>query len=347
MLAGDELIEIWFEKHDDIVLVWRNNHGILIEFVQVKHENKASRWSAHSLTERDKSKKGNGLGTSLLEKSLNNSRCAEETVFRIVTSYDVDSDLEVLKLQRNDPRRAKSKSVLAALGKKFLSKLGDIKSEDGTTITQWTERCYWDKRPDTVSSIRAENLLRLEEIARAKKRHVSSDHRDEIYQSLLALVSYASSVDLDAHPRAEKITKADLEEWWLQKATMFATPAPHTQKMILKMEAAQIPPETISDAQELRRMYLSKRLNRDYISAPIYEDVEAEVTAVLNSARSKLDSGDVTDTGMQFHSRCLERLKELSHKPLFVKYGITEPYLQGNMYDRTNRCVHRFLRAQP
>jgi len=143
-----------------------------VEFVQVKHENRSSRWSVSALTEREKKKvmrNGNmisesAVGTSILEKSLNNSRCRQETCFRIVTSVEVADELKPLRLNRDDTERSLDK--ITALIDAIKSKLGDISSEDGTTIAEWTERCFWDKRPESNEGIELQNRFRLEVVAK-------------------------------------------------------------------------------------------------------------------------------------------------------------------------------------
>jgi len=357
MIEREDLIEVWFETHDDIMLIWQKENGaIKVEFVQVKHEDRQSRWSVAALTARDKKLVGDEsdgvdkqpkLGTSLLEKSLNNSRCKEETCFRIVTSFDVDSVLEVLKLERLSAKRVANKANLTSLSQKIKERLGEVSAPDGTVIEEWTERCYWDKRPETVELIQLENLYRLERIAKDRKQVVYSDHRDELYKRLLALVSAAALAVFDSNPNAKRITRREMIRWWEEKVREINESGPSTKTMIHKMERAGIPSDVVLSAEEIRMAYLAKRLDFDYVSGSSFKNAEKEITSILQLEVSKLDSGEISDNGREFHTRCLKKLGELAERSEYKKNSITLPFLQGYMYERANRCVHRFDRAQP
>ncbi len=81
----------------------------------------------------------------------------------------------------------------------------------------------------------------------------------------------------------------------------------------------------------------------DYTQLSKYTRIEYEVATALQYELAKLDSGHITDNGLQFHTRCLEKL----HETFQNIQSIPESFLVGYMYERTNRCVHRFDRARP
>lgn len=355
MVELDELLQVWFETHDDITLIWANaNNTIKVEFVQVKHVDRSSRWSVAALTAREKETIGKEkdtklpkVGTSLLEKSLNNSRCLEETSFRIVTSVDVDQDLTVLTLVREGHQRKLNLAESNALATRIIARLGAISSPDGTTIEEWTDRCFWDKRPETNELIELQNRFRLEAIAKQLRQVLYSDQRDELYQRLLALVSRAAVAKFDTEPEAKKILQDQMRRWLDEKLLEVRQSGAGAQTLQGKMRRAGIPVDVIGTAVDLRVAYLTKRLDHDYVSSSSFKDAEQEVTSTLQHELALLDSGEFSDNGIEFHARCLKELKRLSQTPTFIRDSVTLPFLQGYMYERTNRCVHRYDRAQP
>ncbi len=179
MLEGTDLSEVWFEKHDDIALLWNKDGNKAVEFVQVKFEDRPSRWSPSALTQRDTKNGQPVIGTSLLEKSLSHSRCKEKTHFRIVTRTDVNVDLSVLKDQLGCKERSINQNKINYLIEEIIQILGVVSSH-GVTIQDWVNCCFWDKRPDSTESISNGNRLRLERIARERNHYLASDQRDEI-----------------------------------------------------------------------------------------------------------------------------------------------------------------------
>jgi Cap4 dsDNA endonuclease len=354
MVELNDLLEVWFETHDDIMLIWQESGDtIKVEFVQVKHENRSSRWSVSALTEREKKRVKQGdkmvsesvVGTSILEKSLNNSRCKQKTCFRIVTSIDVADDLRLLRLTRE--HRDRDLANITALIDAIKSKLGDISSTDGTTIAQWTERCFWDKRPDSNAGIGLENRFRLEVIAKKLKYRLYPDHRDELYQRLLALVSHAAVSKYSDAPDDKKIIQAQMRSWITSKLRELNESGPTAKTLQATMTAAGISQDLIQNADILRVAYLAKRLDHDYIRNLAFTEAESEVTSLLQYELARLDSGELSDNGIQFHSRCLNALKALSEKAEFIRDSITFAFLQGYMYERTSRGVHRFIKPRP
>lgn len=354
MIELNSLLQVWFETHDDIMLIWQESgDAIKVEFVQVKHENRSSRWSIAALTEREKKKvTQNGrlvseavVGSSILEKSLNNSGCKEDTCFRIVTSVDVDDDLKLLKLNREDSNRDIQKII--ALIDAIKSKLGDISSSDGTTLAQWTERCLWDKRPESTAGIGGENRFRLEVVAKTYRYRLYPDHRDELYQRLLAMVSQAAAAKYSEAPDNKRILQIQIRSWITSTLRELNESGPTAKTLQKTMEAAGLSQDVIQTAEDLRVGYLGKRLDHDYVRNNAFRDAENEVTSLLQYEVARLDSGELPDNGIQFHRRCLDRLKVLSERADFATNSITFAFLQGYMYERTSRGVHRFIRPRP
>jgi hypothetical protein len=106
------------------------------------------------------------------------------------------------------------------------------------------------------------------------------------------------------------------------------------------MEIARISSGLIETAQEQRRFYRIRTLNPSYMDLSKREELEMETQAELHNLKAKLDAGKLGDTGVEFHSRCLESLKQIQAKTENVPLSI----LQGYMYNLTDRCLHRFTR---
>ncbi|MFN8343468.1 MAG: dsDNA nuclease domain-containing protein [Spirosomataceae bacterium] len=179
MLLREDLEEVWFETHDDITLIWRTQSGVNVEFVQVKSNNLSSRWSVAQITYRDK-----GPGSSLLEKSLNQYRCKEVSTFRIVTSYDVHSDLEILK-QKPSARISTEKNVkvleelINKIKERFVTDI--VVPETSKGVDFWVNNCLWDKRPDDIIQLENHNKILSEKVFKGKRTNVVPEHRDELY----------------------------------------------------------------------------------------------------------------------------------------------------------------------
>jgi len=109
MLTDSALKEVWCENQDDATLIWEEGSDERVEFVQVKNNQLDALWSVSKLCEREtaqplssdpttktQSKKAKRIGSSILERSLGYDRCREACCFRIVTSWPINKDLQLL-----------------------------------------------------------------------------------------------------------------------------------------------------------------------------------------------------------------------------------------------------------
>jgi hypothetical protein len=102
--------------------------------------------------------------------------------------------------------------------------------------------------------------------------------------------------------------------------------------------------DEIEMAKEQRREYRRTVLQSGFLDVSDRAVIESEVQARLSRLKAQLDAGEFSDSGVQFHSRCLRELEALQgtigtrKKPLV---GL----LYGLMYEIMNRCQHRFMRA--
>lgn len=343
MIKNENLKQIWFETHDDITLIWTIGDSEYIEFVQVKSEDSPSRWSVSKITAR----KNGRNGTSIVEKSLGRYRCKEKVKFRIVTKIDVTIDLDILKYdieseERNDACEAEEK-IINSLKKS----LGNIKSPGGEDLNYWVKNCYWDKKPDSTESLSFSNKILLEAVLKETGRSLFPDQRDELYQKLLALVSEASSCDLNIKKEGYKLKRDDIIKWIEETIYKLQNPTIGTEGLENKMKIANILDDVIESAKNLRFKYLDERLNSDYIKPSDLSMLEAEIAAIMHIEKVKLDAGDIKFDGTQFHTHCLNRISNKLNDSIFIGKNMPISIGNGYMYELTNRCLHRFVRVEP
>lgn len=337
MIESEEIKEIWFEWHDDIVLFRNKNNHVVCELVQVKHEDLSSRYSIAKITERP-----NGKGSSLVEKSLNRSKGAEDKIFRILTSYDVTSNLHILKKCRYAQYRQDNVEEVNEVYSEIEQRLGDIESApDGTTLQEWVRKCLWDKRPKNIKDIRLRNQKRLYDVLK-NRTSIMYDQASEIYSKLVALVKECS---VDESDRDYAVTNSDIERWISEKITDMRAPREGSETLKGKLEDADLS-EIYNEALVHRQKYMEGKLSSKFSTTADYGDSTSKVTALLNRLRSKMDLGKINE-GRKFHARCVSELHDLFDEYEVVRETFDEDELQGCMYDSTNRCAHRFVRADP
>jgi Cap4 dsDNA endonuclease len=341
MLQDESLTEIWFETHDDLVLHWTRDGEYVVEFVQVKYGDSIS-WTPNKLTERSQG----AAGSSMLEKSLDSAKCHERTTFRIITSRDVSDELRVLKIPRGHLTRDRD-GHLAALKTQVNARLPGVASQNGTTSEQWLEACLWEKLEADDHAVSAINRHTMDSIAHDRNQLLFHDHRDELYQKLLALVRLASTTDLTIEPDTEKLSRSALISWWDNAIEGLTVVHPGSDKLLQKFAEARIADDFADDAKALQWGYLSKKLTRDFISRQTYAHAEQEVRSALSYEKAQLDAGLLEDNGARFHLRCMDVIRAIAARPEYKALGITDGLLRGYMYELTSRCPHRFRSVTP
>ena len=93
---------------------------------------------------------------------------------------------------------------------------------------------------------------------------------------------------------------------------------------------------------EQRKHYRKERLNPEYLSLLDMEKIEGEIAANLHQSLAELDASVINETGIQFHTRCLNLIKDL-HDLMSKNIQVPLYFFQGYMYDLTNRCLHRYV----
>ena len=345
LFDNQRLKQVWCENQDDLTLIWEGDDHDEVEFVQVKGDESDQLWSVARLCER-KRKDGQALiGTSILERSLVYDRCYEPCCFRIVTTRPVRNELRPLTYALGSQGRNFYQSDIDSLITMVGDKVGDFKSENENGHDYWISHAVW-KEIHSIESIKNDNLRKLTKLVEAEGEHFFSDQLDELYEKLLAKV-YNAALRWRDNAERKKFKKDDFVAWFRQELAKMAHPAiPGGGKLAReKMVRANLPPDVIATANDQRRRYREETLRPQYLKVRDMRLIEDEIAANLNVLRSQLDAGIITDSGVEFHARCLQRLCDLRDRlPISPSPPLT--IFQGCMYTIVDRCLHRFVRAE-
>lgn len=344
LLDNDRLKEVWCENQDDITLIWNNNGQDEVEFVQVKGSKLDQFWSIAKLCTREKRNDKYVIGSSILERSLANDRCSEATSFRIVTIRPVNNELRLLKYRINSQFRISSQNKIEELILSIGKRLGSFKSENNNGHDYWITHTVWEEI-HSPESLKNKNLSKLRNLVEAQSENLFTDQLEELHEKLLTKVHDAAIKRWRNNTEGKKIKKSDCAKWFadqLQKV-LYPIALGGGAKVRDKMARALIPQDTIDTAIDQKRRYRAQILKPQYLKSQDIRLTEGEVIATLQDLRSQLDSGSIPDTGIEFHSRCLQRLSKLQDQ-LPISPSPPLVFLQGFMYNIVDRCQHRFVR---
>ncbi|MBK8932236.1 MAG: DUF4297 domain-containing protein [Chloroflexi bacterium] len=99
MLVNNCLKEVWCETQDDITLIWQDNGSVeWVEFVQVKIYRLTISGRSPNCANRRRVLKIRIKTVHPFLKILAQDRCRERCQFRVITSLNVNNDLEILTL---------------------------------------------------------------------------------------------------------------------------------------------------------------------------------------------------------------------------------------------------------
>ncbi len=340
MLTTPTLKEIWLETHDDILLFWEDKEVISVEFVQVKAVDQPSRWSVPSIC-------GNGnTSDSIVKKLMDQDRCTEEVLFRIVSSYDVNQDLAVLKMAINSTERNAKANKEIQLSDAIKKKLGDYKSPNGKTISEWLKLCWWEKKADNPQDLVNSNKIALENVLISLGKPLFWDQRDEIYQKILKFCQDASTVDLSLKSDSYKIKRDEFSSWLSNAVvSLYTSSTTGAKKLEDKLgKAKNVPADYIPGAKQLRWNYLQKRLTNDFIQPSELSSLESVVLGELYKMKLSLDNDEIEEE--QFHKLCMKKLDEIKDSPAFKHKNIPDYIFSGYMYKLTSDCLHRFTKIE-
>jgi hypothetical protein len=343
MLQDMKLLEVWCESLDDITLIRCIEGQEQFEFVQVKSNEFGRFWSVAELCKRDKKGKSLVPGSSILEKSLAYERGAEPCCFRIVTSLPVKDELKILTLPLSSPHRSSPNDSFTKLCEQISERMPDCcKSPKGGDTSSWLSRTVWEVC-HSREALENANLLKLRKLGYSLGIFLAEDQWDELYKKIVRRVQDAGIAEWKVDPEAKKLKQGDFLSWIKDLATKAQHPGVggKGEQLREKMERAGVPSDSIEIAQEQRRSYRSHTLSPGYLDLSRHREIEMNTQAHLHQLMSQLDAGKLSDTGVEFHSRCLDLLSNVKSDTGEVSL----PFLQGYMYHLADRCVYRFTRA--
>jgi hypothetical protein len=344
MVSDKSLEEVWCETHDDITLIWHGEIGQEVEFVQVKNISLDAFWSVAKLCKREKTNENQGGdGTSLLEKSLAQDRCAEPCKFRIVTSLPTSAPLKTLTLPLTSPNRDISGEEFNRLINLVQKKINNLISPNNHDVIYWLKNAKW--QVESENEIITKNKVKLMSYIINKGIHLSIDVIETtIYPKILDKAQSSAVIPWEVDDKAKKIRREEFLDWLdnLLRNAQYPLSVGAGEKLREKMEKAKISNDYILTAQEERRQFRQERLNPKYLDLADLDLIEGEVLSELIGLRLRLDSDEFAE-GAPFLKVCQDKLRDLqvtlqakSKPPLF--------YLDGCMYDITDRCAHRYHR---
>lgn len=347
MLDNARIKEVRCESQDDITLVWEADSGEDVEFAQVKGNNLPHLWSIAELCKREKvsgDNKTSRTGSSIIEKSLQNDRFAEKSKFRIVTRLGVNTDLAILELPMNAPKRCAPNNGIDELCVELERKVVDFRSAKGNDHRYWAMNTLWQVEHST-EAVGMKNKMHLRLIIERNWDTLTTGQVDKVYLAILQVVQQAALIRWGLDQDAKKIRR---ETFFAQLKQMVeeirhGPITPIAKKMEEKMINARIAREFIVKAHDMREHYRRELLTPQYTEGRVYRGAEMEIYAILQELLSKLDAGTLSLSGAEFHNICLEKLGELretfssGQKPALA-------FIQGCMYYVTGRCAHRFLK---
>lgn len=345
MLVQPSLKEVWCETYDDVVLVWSENGGDVIEFVQVKSDKPDQLWTPSLLCQREKKKDEFGKsGTSIPERSLARDCCAERTCFRLVTAWEISNELRILKLARDHTDRSVTCSAFRALSAEIKSKIGDYRSAKGDGCDSWLERMLW--QVESQDPLESTNCLKLLKALNQIGISIQVEAISGIYAALLTLVKDAAQRP-DSEREKKYLKAARVQDFLRDSINPFPNFGP-SKTLEAKLEAAGLPSTESATAQELRRAYLKAVRTQSYLQTDGHPAYASSILYQLLRLRAAHDSGAITPMdGVRFHELCLSQVEETMRASLGSNDSTPISLSAGCMYDITARCQHRFTRLAP
>lgn len=337
MLERSELEEVWCEAHDDITLLWSRD-APEVEFVQVKSEISDQLWSLSRVCKRD----GSRVGTSVYEKSLANDReMIEHRSFRLVLAQGVVRPLRRFHAPEQAPDADRDLSTLGRVLGKW--PLAGVRSPAGNGADYWLARLRIDV--GELIAVQNQNRVRLYGHALGTGAFLMPDQLDQCYLRLVGLAADAATRRRSVS-EPERLTRTQVIAFVedLYETIDVGSRRSPAAKLREKLHEAGLPEGDIIGAEDLRKRYRLQSLDRAFLDLrPAARDVPDDVRARLNELRSELYSASSPETGIEFHTRCLHAMADLHSRASGTAPSVA--FYQGAMYEQTERCVHRFVRA--
>ncbi len=373
MIENAALTQVWCETQDDVTLLWRDNSGDVVEFVQVKANEFDQLWSIAKLLEKekhdvsddfteedsdvsqiidgkntivDKTKRKKKNGHCILEKSLQYDRCKETVRFQIVTTRPVKEELSHLSEPLDSKNRDKTNPKYLNLIEKLKERLADFKSANGNDYTFWVDRVFW-RCVHSLDSLRQANLWRLSGMVQNLGQFLATDQIEELYNRLLIKVYDGGIAQWGTESGKKKILRDDLRAWFSEAVQNAVHPGQHGtgKRLEEKLRDAGIAHDQFEAISEMRHRYRLERLTPKYASQN-GSNLESQIRAKLMTLRANLDGRLLEVDGVTFHAMCINEINDVCKTINESETPVTEN-LYGCMYDLADRCIHRFVRARP
>ncbi|MEX0806589.1 MAG: dsDNA nuclease domain-containing protein [Candidatus Binatia bacterium] len=341
MLLSKNLVAVWCETLDDVTLIRGEVGEQEVEFVQVKGEKIEQLWSVALLCRRD----GNKIGSSVLEKLLANDRCIEPCWFRVVTRRPPAEELRILEAPCSAEARVRGSERMQRLCEALEAKLNSVQSANGNGPALWAERTLWEVG-HSETSLQNRNLQSLGHAVDNMGRFLVSDQREQLYEFFLLKVRKAADSDKSLDRGAGKLSQDEFAAWFTEQVQLLEYGGSEAGGRALqeKLETAGIAEDVIASAQSLRRSYLARWLRPNYLERDVSLAWEDKVRAELLQLRASLDSGEISESGVEFHHRTLKALEELRREaPEGAR--LSKDFFHGCMYYITDVCQHRFVKV--
>jgi hypothetical protein len=341
MLDDPLLLKVHCETHDDMVLVCGKEGSAVrfAEFVQVKASEQDKLWSVADLSIRRE-----GIGSSILERSLGRDKHIEDSRFRIVTLRPVVSRLKPLTFPYEAAGRQSEGEWFTALQDELTERLPELRSKKGNTIAYWLKYCLWDERYSR-EVVENSNLLKIIRFGATEARPLFPELAEILLVELRAKAKAAGDARWEPDPQKKIITREDLLAWWTMRVDEIfeGVLASSGGKLRKKMIRAGLPSEIIELAVELRRDYAAAARVSHYMEPRGAERLQRRVKADVMSLQAHLLSGRLKLNPLDFHALCLDGMDKINAE-LSSGNEDHSAFLKGCMYDIADRCLLRFER---
>lgn len=201
-----DLIE--FDSHDDILVRAKDGAGFVAEFVQVKAQASCN-WTPSALYSDDKDSRPTAgkSASSLVARQLNRAIGDDDVVFRVVTRFEVNHDLAVLK----QPSTARDQNAVKKLKDNLVPRFAHLTFPKDRTVGDWIDKMCW-RVAGPEQAVDDRNLRTIAEAVFSQfARTLTPAQVREIY---LRLLSHARQAALILEPRDQKgCTRTQLIMW--------------------------------------------------------------------------------------------------------------------------------------
>lgn len=340
MLCSPSILKVHCESHDDILLVKCVDGIFFAEFIQVKGGELDQLWSVANLC----SRKARVVGSSIFEASLARDKHRELSRFRIVTHRPVMAALKVLTFPLGAPGREPDAQEVTGLLASIDQYFPGISSTKGNSAQYWVDNCLWDVRHDQ-KSIESANLLKLIKLSVHEGRCLLPEQAQVLLDELRQWAKSAGEARWNPDRDRKIIPRQTICAWWEKRITEIhvGATAPGGGKLAAKLNEIGAGQETIALAVEMRRDYAAAIRSPRYMADDQTVSLQQRVKSEMMSLRVRYSAGHLDIDGTAFLMMCLDRLNAMNgDRPAGEEDQAA--FLQGCMYDITDRCLHRFSR---